>query len=305
MKKNYVLLTFFLLFTILIQAQASFTSAGIAVQGIVRDDGNTAIQDQTVNLEFEFYYYETSGAIVTIGSIITKDVVTDNFGVFSTIIDPNFANNQVFSNTKVWLRIRKTGDTPYLSEAPLSHVPYAISANNGVPTGTIMPFIGDTAPMGWLLCDGSVIPNGALKTMLTNLGLSSSVTPDLQGRFLKGVGTDVESRVVPIGLGDKQTQSTYLKTHKHGVGTLVTNNISALDNTDKEVVISSSWRDVVHNNGETDGEGHGLPRRESGQSVVGDDTRHQHTISGSVADTDADTAEVRPSSFGVNYIIKL
>ncbi|WP_297814531.1 hypothetical protein [uncultured Polaribacter sp.] len=37
-----------------------------------------------------------------------------------------------------------------------------------------------------------------------------------------------------------------------------------------------------------------------------DDTNHKHTMSGSVNGiTATDNSEVRPSSFGVNYIIKL
>lgn len=50
-----------------------------------------------------------------------------------------------------------------------------LSSQGGVPIGTILAYTGDLnkIPSGWYLCDGT---NG---------------TPDLRGRFLEGVTTDV------------------------------------------------------------------------------------------------------------------
>ena len=54
------------------------------------------------------------------------------------------------------------------------------------------------------------------------------------------------------------------------------------------------------------GDPEGFPRRHSNEAVLGDNTNHKHSMSGSVNGiTATDNSEVRPSSFGVNYIIKL
>jgi hypothetical protein len=192
--KKLLLTSLFLLISLTFFAQASFTATGIAVQGIARDDNNTAYQNQNITLEFEFYYKDESNAEKLIGSKLSKQVVTDNFGVFSTIIDPDPANNAVFANQKVWLRISNKEDARVIQESQLMHVPYAISANNGVPAGTILPFVGtkDDVPNGWLLCAGVDIPvNNATLKLRTLLG--STKTPNLKGMFLRGAGTNTNT----------------------------------------------------------------------------------------------------------------
>ena len=190
------------------------------------------------------------------------------------------------------------------------HVPYAISANNGVPTGTIMPFIGtkDDVPDGWLLCDGvTLVPVDSPLYKLIKATYSTSVykTPDLRGRYLKGVGQDFTNEVEPINLGRYQKMSTQTKDHTHSDDLSVDWN-NALNGSTRKVPASSSWRDVTNRDGETSGTLMGLPRRESGETLLGVDTNHKHSMSGSVKGiTTIDNSEVRPSSFGVNYIIKL
>jgi microcystin-dependent protein len=57
-------------------------------------------------------------------------------------------------------------------------------ANALCPVGSIMPYAGDTAPSGWLLC------NGASTSGYTALAaLVGATTPDLRGRTLIGAGT--------------------------------------------------------------------------------------------------------------------
>jgi len=51
----------------------------------------------------------------------------------------------------------------------------------GVPSGTIVAFRGSTAPSGWAICDGT---NG---------------TPDLRGRFIRGLGGNSAGMAVPQG----------------------------------------------------------------------------------------------------------
>lgn len=51
------------------------------------------------------------------------------------------------------------------------------------PTGTIVAYWGPVAPSGWLLCDGSKIPEER-KELIAMVGAN---TPDLQGYFLRGL----------------------------------------------------------------------------------------------------------------------
>ena len=298
MKSKQLLSTLLFLFAVTFSfAQVSFTQSGIAVQGIARDANNTAIQNQNITMEFEFYYFNDSNDFITIGSIIPKQVVTDNFGVFSTIVDPKSANNQVFSNFKVWLRIKKQGDSSYLSESPLNHVPYAISANNGVPTGTVMPYMGKVAPVGWLMCDGqTIIPDGPLKTLLIASGINdSSKTPNLNGMFLRGSGTNSLTEVT-TALGGRQDDAfarhLHNARHNHGL------NDPKHGHGIRTASSSNTGSSVFRRSGDTDSSSYPADFiRESSTGI----TISQYT--GDTANTGS--VETRPVNYGVNYIIKL
>lgn len=303
MKSKLLLLSFLMLLTIAkTYAQASFTNAGIAVQGIARDANNTALQNLTVSLEFEFYYFDASSTLKPIGSVIGKQVLTDNFGVFSTIIDPNFANNQLFSNYKVWLRIKKNGDTSYMSEAPLNHVPYAISANNGVPTGSIMPYMGKVAPAGWLLCDGNTtVPEGSLKTLLTDAGVADpSKTPNLKGMFLRGAGgNSLTSMVTVLGQPyddaiEKHDLTVIESAHNHGVNDPGHDHPIIQGKNTLTAGTYSPYGVIGPNNGYFSNP---TEKNTTGITVSGNKTNIIVKYAGDV--------ETRPVNYGVNYIIKI
>ena len=145
MKKVILTLTA-LFFTLL-----SF-SQGIAVQGIARNANNTARVNTLLTLQFKVYYIHQATEVSIYN--MSSEVTTDFFGVFSHVIDIEDDAGTVteFGNQELWLRISE-GST-VISEAKFNRVPYAYAASNGVPTGSIMPFIGTTAPSGWLLCNG-------------------------------------------------------------------------------------------------------------------------------------------------------
>ncbi len=54
-----------------------------------------------------------------------------------------------------------------------------------MPVGTVLPYYGQSAPKGWLLCDGSAIPS-KYKNLQDVIGMAT--TPDLRGRTLIGTG---------------------------------------------------------------------------------------------------------------------
>lgn len=274
-------------------AQSSATQSGIAVQGIARDLNNTALTNQTINLTFTLYYLDASSIEQTIYKV-TRNVTTDAFGVFSDVIDPTAVNNSLFANNAAYLRIEKGSEI--ISDEKLRHVPYAISANNGVPTGSIMPFIGTVAPEGWVLCNGAALPSTA-KALIALVGNNA---PNLQGMFLRGTGTNPVNNQAGPAL--KATQDDSLKSHSHGKGSLITesagNHNHANGNHDKLMSITGS--NTVNS---VDGDNQYVQPDLGSALKMSDSGTHTHNISGSTADFGG--TETRPVNYGVNYIIKL
>jgi microcystin-dependent protein len=69
------------------------------------------------------------------------------------------------------------------------------NSGNVIPTGTILPFGGTTAPSGYAFCDGSAISRTTYAALFTEIstaygagdGSTTFNVPDLRGRFLRGV----------------------------------------------------------------------------------------------------------------------
>ena len=75
-------------------------------------------------------------------------------------------------------------------------------AQGAVPAGSIVAFAGTTAPKGWLMCDGAVIPAGGQYRPLSDL--IGKNTPDLRGYFLRGID--------PTGKVDPDSQPNKVRT---------------------------------------------------------------------------------------------
>lgn len=77
--------------------------------------------------------------------------------------------------------------------------------NSGVPTGTIINFFGDTAPEGYLSCDGTEYLKSDYPLLATHLASLTTANlyvgsdsdhfkvPDLRGEFIRGSGTNGHS----------------------------------------------------------------------------------------------------------------
>lgn len=291
MKTKLLLMLCFFCAAISNYAQSSASQSGIAVQGIARDANNTALTNQSINLTFTLYYLDASSIEQTINRV-TRNVTTDAFGVFSDVIDPTAVNNSLFANNAAYLRIEKGSEV--ISDEKLRHVPYAISANNGVPTGSIMPFIGTVAPEGWALCNGAALPTTA-KALIAMVGNNA---PNLQGMFLRGTGNSPVNNQAGPAL--KATQDESLKSHTHAKGTLATanagnHNHNNGNNTKLMSISGTGTPDALDNSSnEIDVTG--------GKDML-DAGDHTHTITGDTAATGGN--ETRPVNYGVNYIIKL
>jgi hypothetical protein len=299
MKKSFLVFFFFSI-SLNFFAQSSASASGIAVQGIARDNNNTALSDATITFEFTLYYKDNG---------VTKEVfnknialTTDFFGVFSYILDVDPGTNANFSNNSIFLKIEDVTAGIIISDELFKHVPYAISANNGVPTGSIMPYVGSEAPEGWVICDGRSLTtiNGSanLRTLL-----GGNYAPNLGGMFLRGTGGSGDHVGPTLG----QTQEDSNKEHKHNFGTL------SAESKDLDGNFANSpnyaWgkgRFSLQDNSNGGFGPYNVAINGGGNTdylVTNSKGKHEHTIKGATADSGS--KETRPVNYGVNYIIKL
>lgn len=305
-RKNFLstICFFLLLFTAFdAVSQTTASTEGIAIQGIARDNNNTAKVSKAITLKFTFYYVN-DGTNTNVQSAITKQLTTDAFGVFSTVITPNESKYNVFAEQDVWLKIQE-GNT-IISDEILKKVPYAIAANeadhaieadkaveadNGVPTGAIMPYIAGGIPDGWLLCNGQSLGNSAANADLK--ALIGNNVPDLRGMFLRGTGGSGDH----VGPNLMEVQNDTNQKHDHDKGTL-------------ETASNGSHNHNFNDIGASDGDGSGQissGNNGANQSLSSATTKnagnHKHDITGSTANSGG--SESRPVNYGVKYIIKL
>lgn len=274
-------------------AQITATSSGVAIQGIARDENGNARANQQIPLTLKLYY-KLNGNETAISTQTVSNVTTDAFGVFSTKVDIDQSKYTTLAGNQTFLRISGKDSSGNLdiviSDQAFTQVPYAVVANNGVPTGSIMPYIGTLAPIGWALCDGAALPTDGSAVAL--IALVGNNTPNLQGMFLRGTGTSPVNGQAGPAL--KANQQDGLESHLHN---------------------------AAHGHGITDpGHAHSISMRIRGN----EDGSNKWTLASDASTTNTNpnttgitinnftgntaytgTTETRPVNYGVNYIIKL
>lgn len=130
---------------------------------------------------------------------------TDMFGVYSISVGSVMLNDFKkinFSKQQHGMRVevKRIQDASYITmhNEALDYLPYARSAANGLPVGSIVSFAGDLSqvPNGWVLCNGTSLSATAYAQLYHVIGNSwgGNATnfnlPDLRGRFLRGVSAD-------------------------------------------------------------------------------------------------------------------
>lgn len=279
----------FTFFSLSVNAQTSVTSSGISIQGIARDETNSALANlDQLNLVFSLYYLDIANSEQIILNK-TANVTTDNFGVFSYVMVIDQLQYNLISSKETYLKVVQ-GSVVFSNEK-LQTVPYAIHAQNGVPTGSIMPFIGTVAPNGWLLCDGSSFTDNAYTANLKAL-LGSTNTPNLQGLFLRGTGSAGTGKVGP---DLKAIQQDDIKAHAHSVN-LNTNTTGNHAHTSRAL---ANFKQNLSGGGGSDN-----IWQNDGSATTSTSGNHYHNVSGNTANNGSAT-ETRPINFGVNYIIKI
>jgi microcystin-dependent protein len=301
----------FILFCLYVSAnaQANVTSTAISVQGIARNSSNNAVANSSVAITAELYYLNTSNVATTLLSR-SGTVNTDAFGVFAYVVDITSSDFTKISNTEAWIKISSGGVV--FAQEKLMTVPYAIHAQNGVPTGSIIPFVGSTAPVGWLICNGDAIPSGieydALKKVLGSGNTPATNVPDLRAMFLRGTGTNAASGYTSYSGPDlmaKQVEAT--KAHEHAQqGTITTTENGSHSHT------VYSWKNGWVNRS-SDASLGAFKADPENPSAGSDDYpisttssgshTHNLTLTGNTATSAG--AETRPVNYGINYIIKI
>ncbi|ARV07418.1 hypothetical protein BTO04_12280 [Polaribacter sp. SA4-10] len=309
MKKSFLSLLFFCI-------SVNFFAQGISVQGIARDAQSSAITDKPLTFTFSITTNNNTELYAE-----TKTIKTDVFGVFSHIVKNGTPQNStVFSeidfsiqDLKMKVSVVYEGNTIEVYDQTFQYTPYAhyaINAEhaaNGVPTGAIMPYIGTDAPLGWVLCDGRSIENNDDAIALKNL-IGNNV-PNLSGRFLKGVGArDDGDFVDEISLNQFQSQQTRLTQHLHGSAGLFTNGAGEHRHDIEKLPMDSQ---IITGNGgmphlkDSNGQDESFAAVSGGGDAISESGAHLHDVLGTTDFTATDNKEIRPSSYGVNYIIKL
>ena len=229
----------------------------------------------TVNLSFEMYDSAVDGTKVWGPQVFTN--VPLKSGYFNVILGDLDSNGksivEAFNTPAAYIMIIDGANPVLPRQQILSSVfafkaQYAERSGDAVPTGSIMAYYGNTAPAGYLMCDGS-----AIDAQYTDLiALVGANTPDLRGRFLRGLdpsGTidpDGESRSVGT------MQEDGIKKHVHSVPN-------------------------VYNNFDIEGQYGAMPYSTSRRATP------QATWA-SVDDVKFED-ETRPKNMAVNYIIKI
>jgi microcystin-dependent protein len=142
----------------------------------------------TANTAFELSGDVTSGQVVFGGENNVGGTRTFNTTLSSTFITNKPLTSSVNLNDEIL--IVRSGTLQKITQQTLvSTVPI-------IPVGMIVPYGGDIAPSGWLLCDGSVLPTTAPYNILHSaIGwrfdpiLTNTFQfrlPDLRGRFALG-----------------------------------------------------------------------------------------------------------------------
>lgn len=274
------------------------------MQGIARDAANSAIKDS--NLTFTFSITKADNTVLFEE---TQSIRTDNFGVFSHIVstgNPQVAtfNSIDFAQTGLRLKISvaPNGNKIEIYNQPFQYSPYAhyakraATADNGVPTGAIMPYIGTVAPKGWAICNGgsiaSVADGAALRALIGDF------TPDLRGVFLRGTGTNAKTGFTTYaGPNLKELQKDANKEHLHEVA--IDTDFKG-EHSHKETNSIAIPSPIAYIEGLTVKSFHSNSSSATPQTDL--QGKHSHNVSG---ETKNSGTESRPVNYGVNYIIKL
>jgi len=190
----------------------------------------------------------------------------------------------------------------------------------GIPTGTVVPYAANSAPSGWVICDGSLYgrtaldpspqPNlfGVIGTTYGFTTISNFAVPDLRGMFVRGF--DNGRNIDPLRVFGA-TQTDAFKSHNHiaGAESAHTHSFSGTTGDQSQShthgyirVVNATPGGIASGSGfkfeaaTSDAANQGHTHNFSGTTGAG--SSHTHTISAEGG------TETRPQNVAMNYIIK-
>lgn len=175
-----------------------------------------------------------------------------------------------------------------------------------LPAGAIMPFARTTAPSGWLIANGNVVPNGSgsvqgvttdytalYSAVGTSFGAAGTL-PDLRGYFVRGAGTNTDG----IASGDfGQKQGNTVGPHTHSGTTAAMNQNASHSHSIKGTGLGQGGigaNPVFSSNYTTD----------NASSIYATNIDHLHTFTTS-SQNPTGTTETRPANIALLYCIKI
>ena len=196
-----------------VSPRQQITSTGFAFHAKVADEINT-----TTNLTVD----TTTGIVKAAGEITGASIATTGSG---SITGTHVGNGAQLTSL--------AGGSITTNTVPLAALVDAVKQAL-CPPGTVVAYMGTTAPSGWLLCKGDSVPRiGTYASLYAVIGTScgsvdtaSFTLPDLRGRFLRGwdngIGRDIDrasrTAMATGGLaGDAigSVQTDAFKSHTH------------------------------------------------------------------------------------------
>lgn len=133
---------------------------------------------------------QTASAARTDINNALEALVTNNSG--ATEPTTTYANQWWYDTVNNKLKFRNEADTAWIEIGELNQT--SNTFNGGVPSGAVMSFAMNTAPSGWLECDGSAVSRTTYSALYAQIGDTygagdGSTTfnlPDLRGEFVRG-----------------------------------------------------------------------------------------------------------------------
>jgi len=156
-----------------------------------------------------------------------------------------------------------------------------------IPSGTILPYGGSSAPTGFLMVDGSVYAQATYPNLYAKIGDQYNTggegggnfrVPDMQGRMPVGLaGGSGHSDVQTLGNNEGLTVGSRRPKHSHGLGTLVVG-VSAHSINDGGHTHTITDSGHVHT---TSNDSHSHTKTDPGHTHTASGGSHSHTASGS------------------------
>lgn len=131
-----------------------------------------------------------------------------------------FANMLWYDTANNTLKMRAEANNAWIDLGVLNQSSLSFAPANAVPIGAVNTFAMNSAPSGWLSCDGSAVSrttySGLFSAVGTTYGTGDGSTtfnlPDLRGEFVRGLDN---GRGVDSGRTLGSAQADEFKSHKH------------------------------------------------------------------------------------------